>query len=691
LRDGIIIPLIVSFIHPAPRTLFFHLGTLGVIMRSAKYVFIVLLLMVSLANAAKKTAAPADKSAECLACHSDASLAKDVGGKAVSLHVDEGKFKASLHGSMFACTDCHKDVKGFPHDPAPSKVQCETCHAEQMAAYKTSVHGQAAAKGNTQVATCLSCHGSPHEIVMAGDAASPVSHQNIPKTCGTCHGQKFVMESNGHSAAPFYSYQESVHGKAVAAGSDKAAVCTDCHGSHEILNAANPKSTIFKFNVPNTCAKCHDQVKSEFMTSIHGQAIAKGVSSAPVCTDCHGIHGIKSHVDPNSSVSAQNLARTTCAKCHESVRLAEDFGIAGGRASSYLASYHGLASKMGSKIAANCASCHGVHNILPSSDPKSTINQANLATTCGKCHPGAGDNFIKGKVHIEAPLSADIGSKAVNWTRRVYMMLIFGTIGFMLLHNALIWRKKANALRKDPRRTVVRMDKEQRIQHLLLLASFITLVITGFALKFPYSTFARALVMGETVRGVVHRIAGSVLIAVSLYHAFYLAARKSGRSMLFSMLPEPKDATDIVTNLRYYLGLGSKPARFGRFTYGEKMEYWALVWGTFVMASTGLMLWFKVSAGNLIPRWWLDVATAVHFYEAILATLAILVWHFYQVIFDPDIYPMNWAWWDGKMSVETYAHEHAEDRQTVEAGIKAMAEEQPAETEDAEVASAHHD
>jgi len=214
-------------------------------MRSVRYVFIFFALFAVSAQAARKpAAAPADKSAECLACHNDASLAKDVDGKAVSLHVDEGKFKASIHGSMFTCTDCHKDVKGFPHDPAPAKVECATCHADEAAAYQSSVHGQAAAAGNKEVATCTSCHGSPHEVVPVSDPASPVAHQNVPKTCGTCHSQKFVMESNGISSAPFYSYQESVHGKAVAAGSDKAAVCTDCHGSHEILSAANPKSSI---------------------------------------------------------------------------------------------------------------------------------------------------------------------------------------------------------------------------------------------------------------------------------------------------------------------------------------------------------------------------------------------------------------------------------------------------------------
>src|SRR5678815_2914735 len=234
---------------------------------------------------------------------------------------------------------------------------------------------------------------------------------------------------------PYLSYQQSVHGRAVAAGSEKAAVCTDCHGSHEILQASDPKSSIFKFNVPQTCAKCHNDVKQEFMQSIHGQAVARGNGQAPVCTDCHGIHSIKAHLDPSSSVSAQNLAKTTCARCHEGVRLADEFGVEGGRATTYLASYHGLASKLGSKVVANCASCHGVHNILPSTDARSKINRANLVETCGQCHPGVTEKFALGKVHVNAPLSADAGSVAVRWIRKFYLGMIFAVIGAMLLHN----------------------------------------------------------------------------------------------------------------------------------------------------------------------------------------------------------------------------------------------------------------
>jgi cytochrome b subunit of formate dehydrogenase len=133
------------------------------------------------------------------------------------------------------------------------------------------------------------------------------------------------------------------------------------------------------------------------------------------------------------------------------------------------------------------------------------------------------------------------------------------------------------------------------------------------------------------------------------------------------LFPAPKDAVDAWQTMLFYLGLRKDKPKFARFNYAEKAEYWALVWGTGLMAVTGIMLWAKVWVGNLFARWWLDAATAVHFYEAILATLAILVWHFYQVFFDPDTYPMNSAWRDGRMSAELYREEHELDTETLAA------------------------
>jgi len=626
-----------------------------------------------------------------------------------SLHVDAAKHKSSVHGDL-GCTTCHVGVKEYPHpkpmrkpacatcheDPAAQvpksahsvlgatacaschgkahevqraeKVipqQCATCHEESVKGYQVGVHAVARKGGDLQAPTCTACHGSPHQILAADDPKSPVHHHNIPTTCATCHGQKLVMERTGQSTQPFYSYEESVHGRAVANGSMKAAVCTDCHGVHEIRKASDEKSSIFKFNIPLTCAKCHKAVEQEFMQSIHGQAVTRGSTLAPVCTDCHGIHSIKSHVDPNSSVAAQNLARSTCARCHEGVRLTQEFGVEGRRSTTYLASYHGLASKLGSQVVANCASCHGVHNILPSEDPRSTINRANLVKTCGQCHPGITEKFTLGKVHVDAPISTDIGSVAVRWIRRFYVSMIFAVIGGMVLHNLIIWRRKAILRRDLSPRVITRMSKNQRWQHLALLLSFVTLVITGFALKYPDSWLAAIPGMGEKVRGIVHRIAAVVMIGTSVYHLFYAMLTRDGRKLILGLLPEPKDASDVVAAVRYYLGLSGEKPQFKRFTYAEKAEYWALVWGVIIMASTGLMLWAKVTVAHLLPRWSLDVATAIHFYEAVLATLAIVVWHFYQVFLDPDIYPMNWGWWDGKVSLHHYREEHGLDGETL--------------------------
>jgi cytochrome b subunit of formate dehydrogenase/5-methylcytosine-specific restriction endonuclease McrA len=629
--------------------------------KAARWVYAPFFAFLLFAWASSPISAQKLKDSDCLTCHGDATFTD---GSGHSIAVDQNKFKHSVHGSMFTCVDCHTDVKSLVHDAPPKKITCDQCHADEGQGYAHSIHAKATQAGKIP-ASCQDCHGDIHAIVSGDDPKSTVSRSNIPLTCGRCHGQKFLMESNGESAQPFISYQESVHGRAVANGSQKAAVCTDCHGVHEILPANDPKSPISKIAVATTCGKCHTEVAGTFTASIHGQALARGNMLAPTCTDCHGIHSIKRHTDPNSPVAEQNVSRDICARCHEGVRLSQEFGVPGNRVTSYFDSYHGLASEGGSVVAANCSSCHGVHNILPSGDPHSTINRANLDATCGQCHKGVTQKFTRTPVHLQSgSRSGDIDSVAVRWVRWIYIPLILLVIGGMFLHNAIIWRSKAVARRQMMNPFMARMTVNQRWQHLVLLSSFIVLVITGFALKFPDTWFAHTLGMGEHLRGIIHRVAGVILIAAGIYHVFYLAAAREGRRLLRDIAPRPKDAFDALAAMRYYLGLSKEKPKFGRFNYAEKAEYWALVWGTALMGLTGIMIWAKVWVGDLFARWWVDVATAVHFYEAILATLAILVWHFYQVFFDPDVYPMNWAWWDGKMPVEHYRHEHELDHES---------------------------
>ena len=263
---------------------------------------------------------------------------------------------------------------------------------------------------------------------------------------------------------------------------------------------------------------------------------------------------------------------------------------------------------------------------------------------------------------------------------KFYVWMIVAVIGGMVLHNLIVFRKKAILRRIGQPRILFRMTVAQRAQHLTLLISFFTLVLTGFALRYPTSWLA-VVFINESVRSIVHRVAGVVLIAVSLFHLWYISVKPDGRQLIKDMLPDWKDVTDVRDAFRYYLGSSDQRPLFRRFTYAEKAEYWALVWGMFVMAATGLMAWFKVGVGEHVAGWWIDVAITIHWYEAILATLAIVVWHLYGVIFDPDVFPMNWAWYDGKMSIEQYEHEHPLDLLAIE---KANGSEEEAESSEAE-------
>jgi formate dehydrogenase gamma subunit len=235
----------------------------------------------------------------------------------------------------------------------------------------------------------------------------------------------------------------------------------------------------------------------------------------------------------------------------------------------------------------------------------------------------------------------------------------------MLAHNLLLFGKKVLARYRTAHLTIVRMNLGQRMQHLVLAGSFIFLAVTGFALKFPDSWVATLLGSNEPFRRWSHRIAGVVLILVGLYHLYYIIFKKDGRKLVKDFLPGLKDAGDMAQNARYLTGLSPEKARIGRFGYAEKMEYWAVIWGTIIMGVTGLMIWFKMDVTHFLPRWAVDVALTIHYYEAILACLAIVVWHFYHVIFDPDVYPLNWACWNGKVSSHWQADEHPLETETI--------------------------
>jgi cytochrome b subunit of formate dehydrogenase len=206
------------------------------------------------------------------------------------------------------------------------------------------------------------------------------------------------------------------------------------------------------------------------------------------------------------------------------------------------------------------------------------------------------------------------------------------------------------------------MSLSERIQHGALLISFFTLVLTGFALKFPDAWWVAPIrdisPLMFQARGILHRAAGVAMVLAGLYHVYYLLATPRGKRLLRDLIPVRKDITDAVAVMKYNLGFSPVKPQFGRFSYIEKSEYWALVWGTVVMGATGVILWFDNTFLGLLTKLWWDVAQTVHYYEAWLATLAIVVWHFYFVIFNPDSYPINLAFWKGTLTEEEMHEEH---------------------------------
>jgi formate dehydrogenase gamma subunit len=523
----------------------------------------------------------------------------------------------------------------------------------------------------------LECHGDEtltktnaagREVSLFVDVAKLAASSHKTNTCASCHNDLTATHpDDGVAAKPVdcrrcherqsETYGNSVHGVAWKAGRKDSATCQDCHDSHEVLPATSPASPLHHARQAETCGTCHDKEAQDLAASVHGKALAAGVRDAPTCTDCHSEH----QIEALSTNATRKISEDVCSRCHGSERLNTKYHLPADRVQTFFESYHGLAAQYGLTVAANCGSCHGYHKVLPSSDPASTIHSKNLVATCGKCHPGANEKFALSKVHvnIEAKQSApDLGSQINWWVRRVYLLLIFGVVGTMFVHNLILFLRKVAAHLRSTGRPILRMSLTQRWQHAVLALSFIVLAITGFALKYPDSWVATLLGSSEQFRRYTHRVAGVVLLLVGAYHILYILARKEGRQLVMDLFPVRRDITDVLGAVRYLFGLSREKPKIGRFGYAEKMEYWAVVWGTIIMGVTGLMIWFKLDVTDFLPRWAVDVALTIHYYEAILACLAIVVWHFYHVMFDPDVYPLNLACWDGRVSEHWQAEEY---------------------------------
>ena len=586
--------------------------------------------------------APAVEDATCLKCHQDADA---------DMHFDLEAMKQSVHGDT-ACTDCHEDLADMKEDHDDARpVDCAGCHEDEVKAYRASEHGRATAGGVKEAATCVECHGLPHAMLASSNTNAPTHFTRIPALCGECHARADVMALyKPRKQFAVIDYSNSVHGVSLKLEEKHSAVCTDCHGTHGVQKATSPESPMHWQSIAKTCGACHEKEAKAFEASVHGKAVAEGIREAPVCTDCHGEHTIAAIKDARASVSPAHIPET-CGQCHASERIASEYALPSGVLDTYMESFHGLASQIGGVAAANCASCHGYHDILPSTDTASSIHPSRLPETCGKCHAGIGTRLARGELRIHQQPGAAGGSSGVTAiVVKVYIGLILLVIGGMVVFNAADYTAKVRQHIREVRAqpgAALRMTPLLRVQHAILVVTFLVLVYTGFTHKYPNTVWAwpfRVLEDGAALRSLLHRVAGWAFSALFVLHLLLLVFTPRGRLYMRHLWPRWHDGLDAIRLFRRNIGLGGPGPRARIFNFAEKAEYWALVWGSVVMIVTGVMLIFNSFVLSHLSPVWLEVAQVVHLYEAILASLAILVWHFYWVIFDPHEYPMNTAW-----------------------------------------------
>ncbi len=612
-------------------------------------IYVCLTIVTGLSILFTASIAAADET-ECLQCHD---------------HPAEGLWSEKLSNSVHAdldCVMCHSGTDVYPHETKPEQandVACRECHYKVAEEYTR--HGLVVPGDTTDAPLCADCHGN-HAIVPTDDPSSLVHPVNQHRSCNTCHGSQAFAEEHYLIKSRLEAYFKSVHGPGAADDSIPAASCIDCHtkgdNPHRVYGRRSDESPINYFNIPQMCGNCHRDVEKEYNKGIHGQLVERGETDSPVCTSCHDEHNITATGDPRAPVSPTELAGRTCAPCHESILLNNRYGIKSGVVASFEDSYHGLKSAAGDTEVANCASCHGVHTILPQTDQESRVHPDNLQKTCGECHGGISAEMAQIPIHSSggSRYHTDLALVIEN----IYIIAIIIIIGLMVLHWLIdLGRHLVDRMKNRPR--IRRMTTGEVWQHLLLTISFIVLVITGFALLYDDTWLATWLFGWEggfAMRGIIHRAASVVFMTVIVWHVAFTIFSRRGRTFVIDILPKWDDFSFFFHQIAYNLRLRKKPPAAGRFTYIEKAEYWALVWGSAVMVVSGMVLWFDDYFIQVLPQGWIEIAWVVHFWEAWLATLAIAVWHLYSTIFKPTVYPMNPAWLTGYMPEDLFKDEH---------------------------------
>jgi cytochrome b subunit of formate dehydrogenase len=609
---------------------------------------------------------------DCMQCHIKSDIFTVRDGDTLSLQVDSTELHDSEHRGV-SCAQCHTGVSVSARracETITSQVDCSICHADQVAQYNTSVHGTLAQRGDVNAPDCRECHGT-HQIRDPKDPKSPTYATVVPDLCGRCHraGQEVASRESVHAQNVLTNYSMSIHGKGLLeSGLVVTAMCTDCHTAHHELPAEDPASTVHKDNLAQTCARCHSGILEQFAQSIHSPSVSDTDKELPICADCHMSHTISRTDKEGFKFEVMNQ----CGRCHEEVM------------DTYFETFHGKVSKLGYTSAAKCYDCHGAHNVLPTFMPASTLSRDNIVETCGECHEGSHRQFAGYLTHAT---HHDRDKYPILFYTFWFMTtLLVGTLTVAGIHT-LLWlprsfaaMRKNKTLRVEPHgREYRRFKPLPRRLHIMVIVSFIGLAVTGMALKFSYLGWAQWLshfLGGFESTGYIHRVCAVITFLYFAIHIVDLFKQKREAGQTWwqfltgpnSMLPRMKDWEDLKGTFKWFIGLGPRPA-YGRWTYWEKFDYFAVFWGVAIIGSTGLVLWFPELFTHVFPGWFINVATIIHSDEALLAVGFIFTVHFFNTHFRPDKFPMDTVMFTGRIPLEEFKEDRPEEyRELVESG-----------------------
>jgi len=642
----------------------------------------------------------------CADCHGDADPPEWVGTDAclkchdieeVAKRSDKGEDEENPHNSPHYGTDLDCDLCHHQHEKSES--YCAQCHDFDFVVpspitpfeYKAPAGAGGEAPGAGAM-DCNTCHG---------DAQYTENFNKTPHGtlgCVACHQgiTDFTAHMSGEQKPEKVSCAKCHKdvAKEYAGSYHDAKLNMSCESCHTDIHPTETAKDEGKVAVINKCTTCHGK-DPDFISKGHAASVMKGNQDAATCADCHGVHNTPVFGDtPVCVARCREFYTQKCISCHSDPGVAERNNLSVATVEEFKDTYHGKVLFMGySERVAGCSDCHTAHNILPSDNPESPVNQANLIETCGKCHEGFHPRFVS---FISHPDENNPEHYLALYLVRIFMLwLLAGVFLFFWLHVILWWRKsywEKSRLKKlgikEPKvlpeeegsRYVKRFGLRDRILHVTLILSFFGVVISGFPLKYYETAWSKVIMNilgGAEYAGLIHRISATVMWILFLYVTWlsfrFLFPKKVGvkgwLGRLFgpdSLFPNLKDFADIWGMFKWFFGKGEMP-RFERWTYWEKFDFMAVFWGMFVIGLSGLILWFPEGSSYILPGWIINVATIAHSEEAFLAAIFIFTVHFFNNSFLPTKFPMETYVFTGCYTLEDLKRERPLEYERIKA------------------------